>query len=129
MTTALFLGRFQPFHNGHLNVIKEALKEVNELIIGITHNNEANKEENPFSADERREMITNTLVHNDITNFKIIVVEDSEDDKEWVENLENKAKFDVVYMSDKNTFGEKWVERCLKEKYTINNIISQCFIK
>ncbi|MEM3766696.1 MAG: adenylyltransferase/cytidyltransferase family protein, partial [Candidatus Bathyarchaeia archaeon] len=29
----LFVGRFQPFHKGHLHVIKEILSEVDELVI------------------------------------------------------------------------------------------------
>lgn len=35
MTRGLFVGRFQPFHLGHLHVIKELLEKVDELIIAI----------------------------------------------------------------------------------------------
>ena len=125
MTTALFLGRFQPFHNGHLYVIKEALKEADKIVIGVAYNDKADKKENPFSAKERIEMIDLALPAAEITNYTIFPIPDNEDDKKWVEKLETLVpKFDVVYMSDKNTFGEKWVERCLKEKYTIRNIKS-----
>lgn len=123
MTTALFLGRFQPFHNGHLYVIKEALKEADKIVIGVAYNDKADKNENPFSVQERIEMIDLALPAAEITNYTIFPVPDNEDDKKWVEKLETLVpKFDVIYMSDKNTFGEKWVERCLKEKYTIRNI-------
>ena len=125
MTTALFLGRFQPFHNGHLYVIKEALKEVDKIIIGVAYNEDADKNENPFSVEERIEMIDLALPANEISNYTIFPVPDHNDDSKWVEQLETLVpKFDVVYMSDKNTFGEKWVERCLKEKYTIRRIKS-----
>lgn len=125
MTTALFLGRFQPFHLGHLHVIKEALNEADKIIIGIAYNENANRNENPFSVKERIEMIEMALPANEITNYSIFPVPDYEDDSRWVEKLEALVpKFDVVYMSDKNTFGEKWVERCLKEKYTIRKIKS-----
>ena len=125
MTTALFLGRFQPFHNGHLYVIKEALKEVDKIIIGVAYNEDADKNENPFSVEERIEMIDLALPANEISNYTIFPVPDHDDDSKWVEQLETLVpKFDVVYMSDKNTFGEKWVERCLKEKYTIRRIKS-----
>ncbi|MEM2947357.1 MAG: adenylyltransferase/cytidyltransferase family protein, partial [Candidatus Bathyarchaeia archaeon] len=31
----LFVGRFQPFHKGHLSVIEDILKEVDELVIVV----------------------------------------------------------------------------------------------
>ncbi|MBI2135402.1 adenylyltransferase/cytidyltransferase family protein [Candidatus Woesearchaeota archaeon] len=125
MTTALFLGRFQPFHNGHLYVIKEALKEADKIVIGVAYNDKADRNENPFSVKERIEMIDLALPANEIGDYTIFPVPDNEDDSKWVEELETLLpKFDVVYMSDKNTFGEKWVERCLKEKYTIRRIKS-----
>ena len=125
MTTALFLGRFQPFHLGHLHVIKEALKEADRIVIGVAYNENADKNETPFSVKERIEMIDLALPANEVSNYTVFPVPDNEDDGRWVEKLETLApKFDVVYMSDKNTFGEKWVERCLKEKYTIRKIKS-----
>ena len=33
--TALIVGRFQPFHKGHLFLIKKALEKANKIIIGI----------------------------------------------------------------------------------------------
>jgi len=128
MTTALLLGRFQPFHLGHLCLINEALKEVDKIIIGIAYSENANNgsnSENPFSVDERVEMINLSLPAAGITNYLIYRIPDNEDDNKWAEQLELLLpKFDVVYTSDKNTFGEKWVERCLKEKYTIRRIKS-----
>ena len=125
MTTALFLGRFQPFHLGHLYVIKEALKEADKIIIGVAYNEGADKNENPFSVKERIEMIDLALPANEVSNYTVFPVPDNEDDGRWVEELEALLpKFDVVYTSDKNTFGEKWVERCLKEKYTMRKIKS-----
>ena len=124
MTTALFLGRFQPFHLGHLHVIKEALKEADRIVIGVAYNENADKNENPFSVKERIEMIDLALPANEVSNYTVFPVPDNEDDGRWVEELEALLpKFDVVYTSDKNTFGEKWVERCLKEKYTEKNKI------
>ena len=120
MTTALLIGRFQPFHLGHLYLISEAAKEADKLIIGIGISE--NKEENPFSFTKRVKMINDSL-KGKLTDYSIFAVPDKEKDEEWIINLEKTVpKFDVVYLSDKNTFGEKWVERCLKEKYMIKKI-------
>jgi nicotinamide-nucleotide adenylyltransferase len=107
----LFIGRFQPFHLGHLHIVKEAAKDVDKLIIGIAVNEKNN--ENPFSFNERKEMIDSTLKNK---NYLIEEIPDFESDEKWVEHVKkNIPKFDIVFMSDKNTDGERWVERCLKE--------------
>ena len=58
----LFLGRFQPFHLGHLDVIKQALKMVDELVIVIGSAQYSHTFENPFTDSEREEMIENYSV-------------------------------------------------------------------
>ncbi len=67
------LGRFQPFHNGHLSYFLLALKNTKSLIIGITTPGKKptryepknplrfGKENNPFSFSQRREMIKAAL--------------------------------------------------------------------
>ena len=53
MATALYIGRFQPPHLGHISVIKEILKKYDSVIIGIGSAQEKGTYENPFSAAER----------------------------------------------------------------------------
>jgi bifunctional NMN adenylyltransferase/nudix hydrolase len=31
--TIVFIGRFQPFHNAHLEIVKKALEQTNRLVI------------------------------------------------------------------------------------------------
>ena len=59
----LFLGRFQPFHNGHLSVVENMIadKDIDEIIIGIGSAQSAYTLDNPFTAGERFEMINATL--------------------------------------------------------------------
>jgi len=52
MKTGLIIGRFQPFHNGHLYAIKNALKKVDELVIAIGSSQYVNTEDNPFSFEK-----------------------------------------------------------------------------
>ncbi len=129
MTIGLYLGRFQPFHNGHLHIVKEALKEVEGLIIGVCYNynkekNPFTKGKNPFTVEEIRKMINNSLFHNGITNYIIQLIMDKPDDKDWITQIERLSKFDTVYIGDKNTEGEQWVEKCLKNKYEIKKVKS-----
>ena len=58
---AFYIGRFQPFHLGHLKVISEIAREVDELVIGIGSAQMSHTPENPFNAGERIMMISRSL--------------------------------------------------------------------
>ncbi len=58
---ALFPGRFQPFHLGHLNVVKHLFREYDEVVILIGSAQEGFTCRNPFTAGERLEMIDRVL--------------------------------------------------------------------
>ena len=110
MKRALFIGRFQPFHHGHLHIAKTLSKKFDDLIIGIGSSQEKNTEENPFSYNERKKMIQNTLKNNKIKNFKIYPIPDLYDDFKWTNYiLENLPKFNVAYS------GNDWTIRCFKK--------------
>ena len=110
MKRALFIGRFQPFHNAHLVDIKKILKEVDEVIVAIGSSNKKNTFENPFSYNERRQMISKTLRKHNIKNFKIYPVPDLYNDKKWVNYIRNNLpKYDFVYS------GNLWTLRCFKK--------------
>jgi len=98
MTTALFLGRFQPFHKGHLAAVKQILSECDRLVIAIGSSEKNHTQRNPFTAAERREMITQTLRDENITSYSIIEVPDT--GPSWLERLKSLANFDMVYTSD-----------------------------
>jgi len=104
MTTGLFIGRFQPFHKGHLQDIKDALNEVDELIIAIGSSQFSHTEENPFSVEERIEMIEDTLMQNDISNYTIFPIPDISDDERWVAHVSSIVpEFDVVFTGNAMT--------------------------
>lgn len=58
---AVFIGRFQPFHNAHLHVCKEALKKAEHLIVLVGSSTSSRSLRNPFTFSERRSIIKSSL--------------------------------------------------------------------
>ena len=101
MKTGLFLGRFQPFHNGHLEVLKKALTMVDSLVIVIGSAQESHTVDNPFTADEREEMIESTVRKEKLKNLEIIPIEDINDDDRYVSYVEKLVpSFDKVFAAE-----------------------------
>ena len=73
---ALFIGRFQPLHNGHAAVIREIALEYDIMKIGIGSSQLSNTKDNPLSAQERKEMIQAFLKEEKITNAEIYNISD-----------------------------------------------------
>jgi len=84
---ALFIGRFQPFHKGHLEIIRKISAEYQIIIIGIGSSQYQNTLENPFSESERKEMIIESLKEEGIKNFKIVLIPDIHNPPKWVEHV------------------------------------------
>jgi nicotinamide-nucleotide adenylyltransferase len=99
----LFVGRFQPFHNGHLEVIKRIMKEVDELVIIVGSSQYSHRLDNPFTAGERITMIRKALEEEEIqlSRIWIIPVPDVHQHSLWVSQiLAYSPKFDVVYANE-----------------------------
>ena len=71
---AVFPGRFQPFHTGHLEVVRWALEHVEELIIVIGTAQESHTIVNPFTAGERVLMIREALRWGGIDPGRIYII-------------------------------------------------------
>ena len=108
---ALFIGRFQPFHNGHLKIIKDASKKYSEVIIGIGSSQYGHTIENPFTNDERKLMIEKSLNKIGVKNYKIVLIPDIHNPPKWVDYvLSIISDFDVVITNNdftKQLFSEK----------------------
>ncbi|MDR2873210.1 MAG: nicotinamide-nucleotide adenylyltransferase [Methanobrevibacter sp.] len=86
----LLIGRMQPFHNGHFQVIKKAFEEVDELIIGIGSAQLSHTVKNPFTAGERILMIKKSLIEEgfDINKIYLIPLTDIMNHNLWVAHVE-----------------------------------------
>ncbi len=95
---SLFIGRFQPFHVGHLQDIANALSFSEKVIIAIGSSQEKGTNENPFSYEERREMIKKTLDAEHVTAYGFFPIPDINDDSAWVSHvIKIVGNFDIVY--------------------------------
>ena len=70
----LYLGRFQPFHQGHRYVVEKALKQCDKLIIAIGSSQESRTKKNPFSYEERKQLILRAYFADNYTLDRIIIV-------------------------------------------------------
>lgn len=96
--SVLFIGRFQPFHKGHLGTIQKIVEtgEVGSLLIGIGSSDQQHTVYNPFTASEREEMIRASL-KLDIP-FEIKFIPDHPDNDVWTKDLlANYFDGDLVY--------------------------------
>lgn len=100
---ALYIGKFQPFHKGHLESIKKILNEVDEVIIAVGSAQYSHTLENPFTAGERMDMIRLALEENgiDARKYWIIAIPDVGRHSVWVAHLKSLCpSFSVVYTNN-----------------------------
>lgn len=98
---SFIVGRFQPFHKGHLEIIKEVLRDSPSVIIGIGSAQYSHTLKDPFTAGERYLMISSTLENEGIHNFYIVPIEDVNSNPLWVAHVESLTpKFRTVYTNN-----------------------------
>ena len=112
----LLIGRFQPFHLGHLDAVLFGLSKSENLFIGIGSSNRFNERKNPFSAKERREMIVSSIEPSTIDRIKIFDIPDVNDHEKWTFEIDQIVpKYGAVFTNDEFT-------KTLFEKRQINVI-------
>ena len=124
----LVIGRFQPFHNGHLELIQQILNECEELVvvIGSAQFNYILKD--PFTAGERIEMIHASLSFQRMDRNRIFIIPLSnfENNACWFGYLKSMVpKFDILYSGNEYVryLAEKEIivkEHTFKNKFRFN---------
>ncbi len=115
---SLFIGRFQPFHNGHLYSLNKCLEIADRVIVGIGSSQESGTDNNPWDYDMRKRMVglvmSDPSLQGSSSQVEVVAIPDVPNDAEWVENVERMIrraklkKVDVVVVSN-----NEWVTELL----------------
>lgn len=103
MTRCLLVGRFQPFHLGHLAITRQIRAEHprSEVLLGIGSAQESHTPLNPFTAGERFEMISRTLGAEAVHGVVPVPIPDVHRHAVWVAHVRSYLPpFEIVYANN-----------------------------
>ncbi len=90
---AVFIGRFQPFHSGHLKVVQEGLSRAEKLIVLIGSAWQPRNTRNPWTHQEREAMIRDCLSESQNARLLCLPLMDSPyNDEIWVRNVQSSVQ-------------------------------------
>ena len=91
--TIVYIGRFQPLHNSHLAVIKKALLQAEKVLVLIGSSNQPRTAKNPFTFQERSDMIRYGLSIEDQKRVISVPLEDSMyNDQAWIAQVQKEVE-------------------------------------
>ncbi|WP_019673888.1 bifunctional nicotinamide-nucleotide adenylyltransferase/Nudix hydroxylase [Psychrobacter lutiphocae] len=89
----VFIGRFQPFHLGHKAVIDTALNRADKVIILIGSANLPRSLRNPFTVEERAEMITGAYPKHEASRIYCVGLDDAlYNDTRWLQYVQKSVR-------------------------------------
>jgi nicotinamide-nucleotide adenylyltransferase len=88
---AVFIGRFQPFHNGHLYSLKKAAQIADHVLVGIGSSQESGTENNPWTFEQRKKMVGEVVHAEKLENsvVDIVSIPDFATDDEWADYVQH----------------------------------------
>ena len=97
MKTGIFIGRFQPVHQGHIHALGIAASQVDKLYILLGSANACRSIKNPWTYKERVDMIRSKLWTNHISNVEFVPLNDYPyNDTQWIAEVRATAEhFDM----------------------------------
>lgn len=102
------IGRFQPFHEGHRQLVEEIADGIEEVVVGIGSAGQSHTKHNPFTSGERVQMVQSVLDEVDAKTY-LIPIADVERNAVWVKHIETLCpRFEVAYTN--NPFVERLFE-------------------
>ena len=110
---ALFIGRFQPLHHGHIFILNKILKNYKKLKIGIGSSQLSKIKSDPFTYEERSNFISSALQKRGINpnRFEIFPVPDLFNLNKWVDHVISiVGEFDTIFSNS------DWVRQLFQNK-------------
>ncbi|MHA2126422.1 MAG: nicotinamide-nucleotide adenylyltransferase [Promethearchaeota archaeon] len=119
---ALFMGRFQPLHHGHVFILKKILNSYKKIKIGIGSSQLSNTFSDPFTSTERQEFIKAIFKrrHISLKRYEIYFIPDIFDAKKWVDHVVSiVGDFDAIFSNS------DWIRELFqKEGYNVEKKIT-----
>ena len=137
MGKGIVLGRFQPFHNGHAYLLEHALSKFEQVTIAIGSAQEEWTADNPFSVQERTDMILSWATANEFQgNITIVGIDDINDPPNWVQHAAEHHGEGTLVTSDEATknlyeesgFSVHWVDLHEREQFEGWRIRQTCMM-
>jgi bifunctional NMN adenylyltransferase/nudix hydrolase len=89
----VFIGRFQPFHNGHKHVIEEALTQSKRVIVLVGSPNVPRSYRNPWTYEERVEMIQKSFTQEECKRIDFNPISDmTYNNTAWTAQVQEEVK-------------------------------------
>jgi len=92
----IFIGRFQPFHVEHKRIVDTALEKANNVLVLVGSSGKARTVRNPFTFEERRDMISGSFVWADSADRDRLLVKPLYDktynDVAWINQVQHIVK-------------------------------------
>ncbi len=110
---ALFIGRFQPLHHGHIYVLNKIFKGYKKIKIGIGSAQLSKTKTDPFTSEERVSFINSALKARNINpdKFEIFAIPDIFNANKWVDHVISiVGNFDAIYSNS------DWVRQLFQNK-------------
>ena len=137
MAKGIVLGRFQPFHNGHEYLVLEALELFQEVTIAVGSAQEEWTTNNPFSFNERKEMIESWATGMNFSErITVVGIEDINDPPNWVEHASKTHGRGTLVTSDESTkelyaskkFPVQWIDLHEREQFEGWRVRQSCMM-
>ena len=101
---AVFIGRMQIVHLGHLSVISQGLEEAENVLVLIGSATSPRCHRNPFTYTERESMLLNSLSSDDRKRVIVLPLEDSAyNDSFWIQTVQSavdRTAWKLGYLSE-----------------------------
>lgn len=134
MKTGIFIGRFQPVHQGHVHALGIAASQVDKLYILVGSANQCRSIKNPWTYQERVSMLRTKLRNANINNYEVLPLNDYRySDSQWMSDVRATAEHYEMgspilfgHMKEGNnylTWFPDWKFKSIESEYNINATI------